>query len=130
MLAPDSSEELVGSFYISEDVTRDGIVVLAAGGEIDLAASPELRKCIATRMKAGSRRLMLDLSPATFIDSTAIGVIASSAARLNEIGGSLTLVCASGNDRVLHILEIAGMPAVLELHSSRDDALAVLAGTA
>ena len=120
----------MGSFYISEDVTRDGIVVLAAGGEIDLAASPELRKCIATHMKAGSRRLMLDLSPATFIDSTAIGVIASSAAKLNEIGGSLTLVCASGNDRVLHILEIAGMPAVLELHNSRDDALAVLAGNA
>ena len=122
-------EELVGSFYISEDVTHDGVVVLAAGGEIDYEASPHLRKCISNHLKAGSTRLMLDLSAATFIDSTAIGVIANSAGRMSEIeDGSLTLVCPSENDKVLQILEIAGLPAVVALHDSRDEALTLLAG--
>jgi anti-sigma B factor antagonist len=120
----------MGSFYISEDVRDDGVVVLAAGGEIDFEASPQLRKRMSSYIKAGSRRLMLDLSPATFIDSTAIGVIASSAVKLNESDGSLTLVCGSENDKVLQILEIAGMPSMAELHDSREAALAVLEGGA
>lgn len=120
----------MGSFYISEDVTRDGVVVLAAGGEIDYEASPELRACISAHVKADSGRLVLDLSPATFIDSTAIGVIASSAAMLGDChGGLLALVCPSENDKVRQILEIAGLPAIVALHDSREEALAVLDGS-
>lgn len=129
-LASTELEQLVSSFYISEDVNDDGVVVLAAAGEIDLQASPQLNSCISGHLKAGSRQVVLDLSLATFIDSTAIGVMASSAAKLDQEGGSLTLVCPPENDKVVHILEIAGMPALAALHDSRDDALAVLAGNA
>lgn len=118
----------MGSFYISDHVTRDDVVVLVAGGEIDYAASPQLRECVDGHIKAGRRRLMLDLSAATFIDSTAIGVLVGSATRLREIGGgSLAIVCANENEKVLHIFGITGLDSMIALHRSRDEALSALA---
>jgi anti-sigma B factor antagonist len=71
---------------------------------------------------------VLDLSMVTFIDSTAIGVLVGAVMRLREVeGGSLTVVCADENQRVLRIFEIAGVESLITLHSSREEALSELA---
>jgi anti-sigma B factor antagonist len=120
----------MGLFYISEDAAeehtpdRDELVVLVAGGELDHHASPRLRTCIAEHVHAGRRRVVVDLSAVTFIDSTAIGVLVGAAARLQESGGgSVAAVCADDNERVLRIFEIAGVESVITLYPSREEAL-------
>jgi len=124
----------VGFFYISDDtgvqeVEHDGgVVVLAAGGEIDYAASPRLRERIARHIDAGGRHLVLDLTHVAFIDSTAIGVLIGTVMKLRELGdGSLTVVCSEENRRVMRIFEIAGVDSLFSLHRSREDALSALA---
>jgi anti-sigma B factor antagonist len=119
------------SFYIGDDLTLedagcdDDVIVLLAGGELDYAASPQLRERIAEHVDAGRRQLVLDLSPATFIDSTAIGVLVGAATRLRESGaGSLAIICPEDNRGVLRIFEIAGVSDVFALHRSREEALA------
>ena len=77
------------SFFISENVpdaeTSDGdLAIVAMGGELDYEASPQLRARLVGAIKAGGRRLVLDLSDVTFIDSTAIGVLAGTVARLDK----------------------------------------------
>jgi len=121
-------------FFISDEVTTEGlarfgdVVVLVAGGEIDYAASPQLRERLADCVIAGKRRLMLDLSAVTFIDSTAIGVLVGAVMRMHELGGgSLAVVCNEENKRVLRIFEIAGVESLIELHYSREEALSALA---
>ncbi len=123
----------MGFFYIGEEATvergQDGedAVVLVAGGEIDYAASPQLRERIAEHVDAGCSRLVLDLSTVTFIDSTAIGVLMGVVLRLRELGErSLALVCADENRRVLRIFEIAGIDSVIDVYSSREEALSAL----
>jgi anti-anti-sigma factor len=106
----------------------EDFVVLVAGGELDYAASPEIRAQLAEHVNTGMRRLVLDLSTVTFIDSTAIGALAGAAMRLQKLGGSLEVVCAEANERVLRIFEIAGVTNVITLHSSREEALSALAG--
>jgi anti-anti-sigma factor len=120
-------------FYIGDDVTLgdvecgDEVIVLIAGGEIDFAASPQLRERIAEHIDAGGKHLVLDLSTATFIDSTAIGVLVGAVMRLRESGGgSLTVVCPEENERVLRIFEIAGVSNLFVLHRSREEALSAL----
>ncbi len=116
------------AFYITEDVQSDGLVVLAVSGEIDFEVSPRLRDCIDGHVKSGRARLMLDLSQASFIDSTAIGVIAVSAIRLRKSReGSLVLVCNVENRKIMRIFEIAGLESTVELYRSREEALADLA---
>ncbi len=117
-------------FYISDDVTTAGadgsreMVVLLASGELDYQASPSLRERIAGHIDAGQRHLVLDISTVTFIDSTAIGVLVGAAAKLQDAGGgSLAVVCADENERVLRIFDIAGIDSVIKLYSSREQAL-------
>src|ERR1017187_899305 len=118
------------SFFISdntaiEDTTDGDLAIVAMGGELDYEASPQLRARLVGAIKAGGRRLVLDLSDVTFIDSTAIGVLAGAIARLDEAGGgSLAVVCT--HEKVLQIFEITGLDSVITLHRSRDEAVSVL----
>ena len=95
----------MSSFYITEDVQADGLAVLAVSGEIDFEVSPRLRASIDRHVKAGHGRLMLDLSEASFIDSTAIGVIAGCATSLRRSGeGLMVIVCPVENRKIMRIL--------------------------
>ncbi len=115
------------SFFISDNMpgedSRDGdLAIVAMGGELDYEASPQLRARLVGAIKAGGRRLVLDLTDVTFIDSTAIGVLAGTVARLDEVGGG-SLAVVSTNDKVLQIFEITGLDSVIGLHGSREEAV-------
>lgn len=115
------------TFFISDNMpveeTSDGdLAILAMGGELDYEASPQLRARLVGAIKAGGRRLVLDLSDVTFIDSTAIGVLAGTVARLDEAGGG-SLAVVSTHEKVLQIFEITGLDSVISLHSSREEAV-------
>jgi len=126
------------SFFYISDATDDGTegpaedaVVLAAGGELDFEASPQLRERIADQLNAGKRRVVLDLSAVTFIDSTAIGALVGAAMRMREHDeGSIAVACSDDNRRVLRIFDIAGVESMVALYPSREEALSALATAA
>ena len=117
----------MGFFYIGDDgsvgLADHGcdLAVLLAGGEIDYAASPQLGERMADHIDAGIRRLVLDMSTVTFIDSTAIGVLVAAALRLRELGGFLAIVCGAENTRVHRIFEIAGIDGLIALRRTREE---------
>jgi anti-sigma B factor antagonist len=118
------------TFYIGDDAqARDAgsdVAVLIVGGEVDFEVSPQLKARLMRAIKDGARRLVLDLTDVTFIDSTAIGVLAGAVERLDETaGGSLSVVCT--HEKVIQIFEITGLDSVITVHPSREDALAALA---
>jgi anti-sigma B factor antagonist len=119
----------MSSFYISDETVEESLaggVVVAAGGELDYAASPLLHEHIARRIDAGARHLVIDLSAATFIDSTTIGVLMGAVRSLREAcGGTLAVVCVDEN--VLKILEISGLQAAIPMYRTREEALSALA---
>jgi anti-sigma B factor antagonist len=121
-------------FYITDEPASgdagscDDVAMLVAGGDIDFAASPQLRERLADYVSKGKRHLVVDLSAVTFIDSTAIGVLVGAVMRLREHEhGTMTVVCAEENKRVLRIFDIAGVENLIELHGSRAEALLALA---
>jgi anti-sigma B factor antagonist len=118
------------TFYIGDDVQVEhagpDVAILVVGGEVDYEVSPQVKAHMMRALKAGSRRLILDLTEVTFIDSTAIGVLAGVVDKLDETdGGSLSVVCT--HEKVMQIFEITGLDSVITLHPSREDALAALA---
>jgi anti-sigma B factor antagonist len=118
------------TFYIGDDVQLEDagpdVAILVVGGEVDYEVSPQLKAHMMRALKAGRRRLILDLTDVTFIDSTAIGVLAGVVERLDETGGgSLSVVCT--HEKVMQIFEITGLDSVITVHPSREDALAALA---
>jgi anti-sigma B factor antagonist len=76
----------------------------------------------------GKNRIVVDLTEATFIDSTTLGVLVGGVKRLRPSGGGLALVCTDQN--ITKIFEITGLDRVFPIHETRDEALGAVSAQA
>lgn len=113
------------NFHISDEEIDAETQVIELGGEIDLYTAPEFKERMVALIEDGKKRIVVDLSAATFIDSTTLGVLVGGVKRLRPAGGSLALVCTDQN--ITKIFEITGLDRVFPIHASRDAALAAVA---
>ena len=97
----------------------DGGAVLRVEGDLDMATAPTLEDELAD---AGfAKRLVLDLSQCTFLDSSAVRVLVSSVRDSEAAGGSLALVVTDPG--ILRVLEISGVDTMIPVHDNLDAAL-------
>ncbi len=98
-----------------------GLAVLTISGEHDLSTAPTLRRRIDSLLDEGTATV-IDLSPATFIDSSILGVILDERRRATEAGIGLAVVHDNGADAVDRVLEVTGLRTELPVHARRDEA--------
>ena len=110
------------NFHIHDEEVDADTHVIELGGEVDLYTAPEFKERMVQVIDGGKKQVVVDLSKATFIDSTTLGVLVGGVKRLRPVGGALTLVCSDQN--ILKIFEITGLDRVFPIHASREDALA------
>ena len=96
--------------------------VLALRGELDVNGGPRLRDALAEAIGDGGPRIVVDLEGIDFIDSAGLGVLVGGLKRARTNDGDLVLVCTGRT--VLKVMEITGLTRILEIHASREDALA------
>jgi anti-sigma B factor antagonist len=100
-----------------------GLTVLTISGEHDLSTAPELRRSL-ERLISGGDPIVIDLSPATFVDSSVLGVILDARRRAEEAGLGFAVAHESnGNDAVARVLEITGLRSDLPVHLVREEAV-------
>jgi len=109
---------------LSDEAVDADTQLLRARGELDLYAAPELKRRLATAIDAGKTRIVVDLTDAAFMDSTALGVLIGALRRLRVRDGALAV--ASEQPTILRILEVTGMDQVLDLHATTEAALAAV----
>jgi anti-sigma B factor antagonist len=103
--------------------TAAGPVVLTISGEHDLSTAPNLRRQLDGLL--GERAVtVVDLSPATFIDSSILGVILDGRRRASDAGVGFEVVQARGAEAVDRVLEVTGLRTDLPVHESREVAFA------
>ncbi len=74
-----------------------GLVVIKLAGKLMLGPeSAAVEDLITELLKQGKRRIIVDLSGVTHIDSTGIGRFIASLGRVNEARGALAMAGASG----------------------------------
>ena len=113
------------NFHIDDESIDAETHVIELGGEVDLYTAPEFKERLVQVIEDGKKQLVVDLSKATFIDSTTLGVLVGGVKRLRPAGGSLALVCTDEN--ITKIFEITGRDRVFPIHGSRDEALQAVA---
>lgn len=106
--------------HLSHTVTRGGQIVLRATGELDVATAPGLRRAVDTVVRAGGRRLVLDLTTVDFVDATVVDVVVGRLRALRRIGGDL--VVAVAHERVARPFTATQADQVLALVPSVADA--------
>ena len=105
-------------FKIATADLGEGVFTVSVAGEVDLATAPELKEALADVVNSGAQGVLVDLSNATFIDSTTLGVMMGAVKRLRPVGGELAISCHDSNirkifeitllDRVFKIFETPG----------------------
>jgi anti-sigma B factor antagonist len=98
-----------------------GVAVLTIAGEHDLSTAPNLRRRLDSLLDEGTAAVV-DLSPATFIDSSILGVILDGRRRAADSGIGFAVVHTNGADAVDRVLEVTGLRAELPVHARREEA--------
>jgi anti-sigma B factor antagonist len=98
-----------------------GPTVLTITGEHDLNTAPDLRAKLEETIDAGEATVV-DLSPATFVDSSILGVILDARRRADENGTGFAVVQTNGVDAVSRVLDVTGLRTELPVHAERSQA--------
>ena len=107
---------LTGSPFTVEEAFVGRRAVLSVTGEIDMGTAPALQEALESA--AGwAFEVWLDLTAATFMDSTGIHAVARVRARLAEGDRRLVVICPNGP--VLRVFTLTGLDRLLEIHPSR-----------
>jgi anti-anti-sigma factor len=78
--------------------------------------------------RLGQHRIIVDLGDVSFIDSTGLHVLLKARRRLEEVGGTLLVVCGDTNTR--RVFEVSGVVELLRLVESRQNAIMLAAAFA
>jgi anti-sigma B factor antagonist len=113
-----------------EEVRVDRGVIVEVHGEHDLHTAPALRERLDAAIDAGSA-IVVDLGPASFIDSSVIRVILETRGRALESGGGFAVAMAGeGEPPVRRVLEVTGLIEQLPVIDDRDAAMDAAASRA
>lgn len=115
---------VVAARVITAQIGADAFVVSAAG-ELDLASREALDRELAAALDRGCRRLIVDLTGVTFIDSAAMGALVLNARRLPDDGGC---VVVTDDPRILRVFEITGLDRTFEIERSLAEGVDRLVG--
>jgi anti-sigma B factor antagonist len=99
------------------------LAVLTISGEHDLSTAPSLRRRLDTLIDERTA-VVVDLTPATFIDSSILGAILDARRRATEAQVGYAVIHSNGADAVDRVLEVTGLRSELPVHVDRDEATA------
>jgi anti-sigma B factor antagonist len=100
---------------------KDGAVVIAPEGDIDLSRSPTLRSTLRDAQAKKPGRLVVDLSAVDYMDSSGVATLVE-ALQIARRNNTKMVLCGM-KDRVRSIFEIARLDTVFTIADSRDAAL-------
>jgi anti-sigma B factor antagonist len=100
---------------------NDGVTIVSLSGDCDLASGAVLRRALSYVVEDDPELFVIDLTEASFFDSTALRTLLEANRRRRHRGrGSIVLVV---NRLVRRVLELSATDTVFELQSTRDAAL-------
>jgi anti-sigma B factor antagonist len=93
----------------------DVATVVAVAGRLTLGeGASRLRETLQQLVADGTRRIVLNLAELSYLDSSGIGLLVSSYATMNRVGGQIKL--ASLSSRVKDLLLITKLLTVFEIY--------------
>jgi anti-sigma B factor antagonist len=95
--------------------------LLSLTGEVDVANAPEFRQSALHLLAGGAKRLVVDLTGITYMDSSGLGALVGLLKRLKESGGKLAI--AGPQPQVKRLFEITGLNQVFPLFDDVGSAL-------
>ena len=100
----------------------DTSVIVRIAGEIDLNVSQEFQHELLKLLDKHPRRVIIDLSDVSYMDSSGVASLVKLLSRSRRFGASLILVALT--ERVRSVFEITRLDSVFDIRSTQEEALA------
>ena len=99
--------------------------LIVASGELDVQSLPDLRARLAEAVDGGATRVVVDLAEVSFIDSLSLSALVGTRRKLGDAG---RLAVVAVHDYVKLILQASGLEQVLDVFTTREEAVAFVTG--
>jgi anti-anti-sigma factor len=99
--------EDIGPATLTVLTTPDGAVIVAIGGDLDIASAPAMRERLLSLLRPGACRLVIDISAVRYADASGLAVLVSTQRRAVLLGGGLRL--AAPRPEVAGVLTVTGL---------------------
>ena len=97
------------------------LTVASLTGQLNLGNRlMEFEHSVKLRITEGARKMVLDLTGLTYIDSAGLGMVATCAGLMAKAGGRMVVVSAGG--KITQMFEITRLNRVIELYTDFDAA--------
>lgn len=113
------------NFSLGEESLGELTHLIAVGGELDAGTSRRLTATLTGALEAGKKRVVIDLSETTFLDSTALADLLRDARWLGSPGSALAIV-ASVHAQPRGRFDMTGTRQVLSVCATRDEAVEIV----
>lgn len=110
-------------FRMGLEKPGEQVVIIALEGAVDIYSASEFKLVLLRSLAHGTRRVLVDLTKTTMIDSTGLGVLVSGAKQAGY--GALAIICSDPGMR--RVFEIIGFQRVAAMYTTRAEALGALA---
>jgi anti-sigma B factor antagonist len=105
---------------------NSGVVVLNLSGRMTMGSELQsFESMIGDLAQKQQNKIVVDMSQISYVDSSAIGALVASQGAVRTSGGHMRLAALA--ERVDKIFKLAGVDTVLEVHPTRDAAVAAFA---
>jgi anti-sigma B factor antagonist len=100
-----------------------GFTVISLRGESDAYSAPKIRSDLEGALGTSAAPVLVDLSQATFIDSTVVGILLEGLASSEKLERPLVLLLPDDSAPEVHrLFELTGLASLLPVVSSWDEA--------
>ncbi len=103
----------MGALFSVSARVEDGVALITASGEFDLAATDEFTACVGPLLET-AQHLVIDLRGVSFLDSSGLNALLILRREASTAGSDISL--RSPSDRVMRLLEMAGVTDLLPVH--------------
>jgi len=105
---------------ISEEKLND-VAICILEGEVNISNSPELRKAFDGIIKRQDKKVLVDFSNVSYIDSSGLATLIEMFQRLKKIGGALRF--SNLDQKVKNVFEVTKLHKLFEIFDAREAAL-------
>ncbi|MBP7216501.1 MAG: STAS domain-containing protein [Candidatus Omnitrophica bacterium] len=97
------------------------VVLCSVNGEININNSPELRKAFDELIKKSEKKVLIDFSTVSYVDSSGLATLIEMFQRLKKIGGHLRF--CNMDQKIKNLFEITKLCKLFEIFDTRESAL-------
>ncbi len=104
------------------DELNPDVGVIRVDGRLNMVTAGQLKDTVTEAVAAGRQRLVVDLTKATFMDSSGLGALIGALKTARAAGGDLRI--AGANEQVLMVLQLSNMDRILRPYETPESAFA------